>query len=158
VIVHHGVLEEGAQFIQKPFSPERLAARVREVLGPPKRLGRILVADDEAGVRGFLRTALEQGGYEVIEAEDGKQALRQARAGGVDLVITDIIMPEQEGIETIQALRKEIPGIGIIAISGRFEGPYLKMAGVLGADAVLAKPVGTELLLARVAAVLASRR
>jgi hypothetical protein len=158
VIVHHGVLEEGAQFIQKPFSPERLAARVREVLGPPKRLGRILVADDEAGVRSLLRTALEQGGYEVIEAADGKQALKQARAGGVDLVITDIIMPEQDGIETIQALRKEMPGIGIIAISGRFEAPYLKMAEMLGADAVLPKPVGIELLLARVAEVLASRR
>jgi len=158
VIVHHGVLEEGAQFIQKPFSPEQLATRVREVLGPPKRLGRILVADDEAGVRTFLRTALEQAGYQVIEAEDGKQALNQARAGGVDLVVTDLVMPEQEGIETIQALRKEMPGIGIVAISGRFEGPYLKMAGILGADAVLAKPVGAELLLATVAEVLASRR
>jgi len=163
VIVHYGVLDEGAQFIQKPFSPEQLAVKVREVLGPPKPLGRILVAGDEAGVRSFLRTALEEGGYEVIEAADGNQALRQARAGGVDLVITDIVMPEQEGIETIQALRKEIPGIGIIAISGRFisgrfEVPYLKMAEMLGADAVLAKPVSTELLLARVAGVLASRR
>ena len=154
VIVHHGVLEEGAQFIQKPFSPEQLAAKVREVLGPPKRLARILVADDEAGVRGFLRAALEQGGYEVIEAEDGKQALKRARAGRVDLVITDLMMPEQEGIETIQALRKEMPGVGIIAISGAFEGQYLKMAKMLGADAVLAKPVSAELLLAKVAEVL----
>ena len=109
-------------------------------------------------MRGLLRTVLEQGGYEVIEAENGKQALRRARAGGVDLVITDIIMPEQEGIETIQALRKEIPGIGIIAISGRFEGPYLKMAEVLGADAALAKPISAERLLAKVAEVLKSRR
>jgi len=163
VIVHHGVLEAGALFIQKPFSPEQLATRVREVLGPPKRPARILVADDEAAVRSALRAMLEQGGYEVIEAVDGKQALQQARAGGVDLVITDIVMPEQEGIETIQALRKELPGIGIIAISGRsiserFEAPYLKMAEMLGADAVLAKPIGGELLLARVAEVLASRR
>ena len=109
-------------------------------------------------MRTFLRTALEQAGYQVIEAEDGKQALNQARAGGVDLVVTDIVMPEQEGIETIQALRKEMPGIGVVAISGRFEGPYLKMAEMLGADAMLAKPVSTELLLARVAEVLASRR
>ena len=152
------VLEKDAQFTQKPFNPEQLAVKVREVLGPLKRPARILIADDEAGVRGFLRTALEEGGYEVIEAEDGKQALKQARAGGVDLVITDLVMPEQEGIETIQALRKEIPGIGIIAISGRFEAPYLKMAGMLGADAALAKPVGTELLLARVAEVLKLRR
>jgi hypothetical protein len=158
VIARHGVLKEDAEFIQKPFSPQQLATRVREVLGPPKHSARIVVADDEAGVRGFLRAALEQGGYEVIEAADGKQALRQARSGGVDLVITDIVMPEQEGIETIQALRKEMPGIGIIAISGKSEGPYLKMAGVLGADAMLAKPVSGDLLLARVAEVLKLRR
>ena len=158
VIVHYGVLEEGAQFIQKPFSPERLATRVREVLGPPKRPARILVADDEAGVRSFLRTALEGGGYEVIEAADGRQALKQARAGGVDLVITDLVMPEQEGIETIQALRKEMPGIGIIAISGAFGGQFLEMAQTLGADAALTKPVSAELLLAKVAEVLKLRR
>jgi CheY-like chemotaxis protein len=109
-------------------------------------------------VRGFPRATLEEGGYEVIEAADGKQALQQALAGGVDLVVTDIVMPEQEGIETIQALRKEIPGIGIIAISGRFEAPCLKMAGMLGAAAALAKPVGAQLLLARVAQVLKLRR
>ena len=132
VIVHHGVLEEGAEFIQKPFSPEELAGKVRAVLGPPAPAARILVADDEAGVRGFLRAVLEDGGYEVIEAADGKQALQQARAGHVDLVITDLVMPEQEGIETIQALRREMPGVGIIAISGAFEGQFLKMAETAG--------------------------
>jgi PAS domain S-box-containing protein len=158
VIVHHGVLDEGAHFIQKPFSPEKLGVKVREVLGPSKLLARILVADDEAGVRSFLRAALEQGGYEVTEAADGKQVLKQVRAERVDLVITDIIMPEQEGIETIRALRKEAPGIRIIAISGAFDGLYLEVAEMLGADAVLAKPVTAQLLLARVAEVLKSRR
>ena len=153
-IVQQGVLEEGAEFIQKPFSPEDLAGKVRAVLGPPAPAARILVADDEAGVRGFLRAVLEQGGYEVIEAADGKQALRKARAGQVDLVITDLVMPEQEGIETIQALRRDTPGIGIIAISGAFGGQFLKMAQMLGADAALSKPVSAELLLARVAEVL----
>jgi PAS domain S-box-containing protein len=158
VIAHHGVLEEGAEFLQKPFSPEQLAGKVRAVLGPPKRLARILVADEEAGVRGFLRKVLERGGYEVMEAVDGKPPLDEARAAQVDLVIADLILPEQEGIEFIRALRREMPGIGIIAISGRFQGPYLTMAGNLGADAMLAKPVGAELLLARVAQVLKLRR
>jgi len=154
VIVPNGVLEKGAEFIQKPFSPEQLAAKIRAVLGPPALAARIVVADDEAGVRAFLRAVLERGGYQVIEAADGRQAFEEARAGGVGLVVTDLVMPKQEGIETIQALRKEVPGVGIIAITGKFEGPYLKMIQFLGADAVLTKPVSAELLLAKVAEVL----
>jgi DNA-binding response OmpR family regulator len=119
-----------------------------------ERAIRILVADDEAAVRGFLRFVLEGAGYHVIEAADGKQALRQARAGRVDLVITDLVMPELEGIETIQALRREVPGVGIIAVSGAFEGQFLPVAEMMGADAVLTKPVSPESLLATVAKVL----
>jgi len=123
-----------------------------------ERTIRILVADDEAAVRGFLRVLLEGAGYHVIEAADGKHALRQARAGRVDLVITDLVMPEQEGIETIQALRQEVPGIGIIAVSGAFEGQFLQVAEMMGADAVLTKPLSPEALLASVADVLKRKR
>ena len=94
----------------------------------------------------------------MIEAMDGKQALRQVLAGRVDLVITDLVMPEQEGIETIQALRRDAPGVGIIAISGAFEGQFLDTAAMLGAAAVLTKPVTAELLLAKVTEVLKTRR
>ncbi len=156
-VVRHGVLEAGAEFIQKPFSPDQLATKVREVLLTVDPLARILVADDEAGVRAFLRTVLEEDGYEVIEAADGGQALKEVRAGHVDLVITDLVMPEQEGIETIQALRKEVPGIGIIAVSGAFGGQYLSTARMLGADAVLLKPLGADVLLAQVTEVLRLR-
>ena len=157
-IEHHGVLEESAKFIQKPFSPEELAQKVRAALGSAAPPARILVADDEAGVRGFLRAVLEDGGYEVVEATDGKQVVRQVMAENVDLVITDLVMPEQEGIETIRALRRDVPSVGIIAISGAFEGQFLKTAQMLGADAVLNKPVSAELLLAKVAEVLKSRQ
>jgi len=157
-IVHHGVLDKSAEFIQKPFSPDQLAAKVQEMLARPERPACVLVADDEAGVRGFFRKVLEDGGYKVVEAANGIEALEEARTGRVDLVITDLVMPEQEGIETIQALRKDMPGIGIIAMSGGFGEPYLRMAGVLGAHAVLTKPVSPETLLARVAEVLRSRR
>jgi PAS domain S-box-containing protein len=157
-VARHGVPESGIAFIQKPFSPDQLAAKVREALGEAKRRGRILVADDEAGVRKFLRTILEDGGYEVIEAENGKQALEQARTRRFDLVITDLVMPEQEGIETIRALSREVAGIGIIAISGAYGGRYLEVARLLGAQAVLSKPVSPDLLLANVAASLRSRR
>jgi len=152
-----GVLGSRIHFIEKPFSPAQLARKVRAVLGPPSPAARILVADDEPGVRGFLRTSLEQGGYEVIEAPNGKRALDEARAGRADLVITDLVMPEQEGIETIQALRRDVPDIGIIAVSGAFGGRFLDVARKLGADAVLSKPVSADLLLAKVAEVLKSR-
>jgi PAS domain S-box-containing protein len=159
VISNHGFLEAGAEFIQKPFSPEELAGKVREVLGPPVPAGRILVGDDEAGVRGFLRAVLEQAGYEVIEAAaDRNWALQQARAGQVDLVITDLVMPEQKGIESIRLLRRDVPGVGIIAISDAFGGEFPHTAQLLGADAVLCKPVNADQLLAKVAEVLKSPR
>jgi DNA-binding response OmpR family regulator len=151
------MLEEGARFIQKPFSPEELGAKVRSVLGPAARAARILVADDEGAVRSFLRAALEAGGHRVTEAADGKEALKHALAGQTDLAIIDLIMPGQEGIETIRALRGKLPGLGIIAISGAFGGQFLKMAQMLGADAVLDKPVSAEVLLAKVAEVLECR-
>ncbi len=154
VILAHGVLEAGVSFIQKPFSPEELAVKVGAVLGPPVTGARILVADDEAAVRRFLRAALEDAGYQVTEAADGKQALLQAQEGQVDLVITDLVMPGQEGMETIQALHRELPRVGIIAISGKFEGRFLEMAQLLGAHAVIGKPVSAELLLSAVTKVL----
>ena len=158
IITQHGVLERGTAFLQKPFSPDQLAAKVREVLAMADQRPRLLVADDEPGVRSFLRTVLEGGRYEVVEAANGNQALIEARAGRVDLVIMDLVMPEQEGIETIQVLRKEFPDIGIIAMSGAFGGEFLKAARLLGADAALSKPVGADLLLAKVAEVLRSPR
>ena len=156
-VENRGVLRKGAGFIQKPFSPSQLADKVRETLAAD-RAARILVADDEPGVRSFLRLVLEGGGYEVIEAANGREALKAARAGQVDVVITDLVMPEQEGIETIQALRKDDAGIGIIAISGAFGGEYLGVAHRMGAESVLKKPVSPAVLLAKVAEVLKSRR
>jgi PAS domain S-box-containing protein len=158
MIVHHGVLRKEAEFIQKPFGPGQLAMKVREILMAPDRPARIVVADDEAGVRSFLRLVLESAGYQVMEAPNGKLALQEARAGRVDLVITDLVMPEQEGIETIRALHRDVPGVGIIAISGALGPQFLEVARMLGAQAVLSKPVSAELLLAKVAEVLKSRR
>jgi hypothetical protein len=156
VILHHEHLEANGQFVQKPFTPVELAAKVRQVLGPPPA-ARILVADDVAGVRAFLRELLEQGGYEVLEAADGSEALTRALAERADLAIIDLVMPEREGIETIRSLRRQAPDMGIIAISGAFGGKFLKAASLLGADALLAKPVSADELLDRVADVLERR-
>ncbi len=160
VIVHHGMLEEGTNFIQKPFNPAELASKVRAVLESPKTESPacILVTDDDAAVRGLLRMVLKRVGYDVVEAADGHKALKQMRAQHVDLVTTDLVMPEQEGLDLIQTLRRDYPNVGIIAISGAFEGQFLETARLLGADATLAKPVDTELLVTQVADILKNRR
>ncbi|PIE57839.1 MAG: response regulator [Desulfobulbus propionicus] len=104
---------------------------------------RILVIDDDEQMRLLLRQIIEWTGYEVLEAVDGLDGMVKQHQYKADLVITDIIMPEQEGLETITALKKEYPGLKIIAISGGGRiGPeaYLPAAKELGADRVFSKP------------------
>ncbi len=110
-------------------------------------MARILVVDDEDLVRLTLRQMLEAGGHEVIEAANGKQGVALEAENPVDLVVTDIIMPEQEGIETIVQLRRKNPSLKIIAISGggRMKNmDFLKIAANVGADATLTKPFSTQ--------------
>ena len=78
----------------------------------------ILVADDDAGVRHLIRYSLEQAGYSVSEVTNGAEAIRAVHTAPFDLVITDILMPETDGLETIMHLRKRMPGLKVIAISG----------------------------------------
>ena len=157
-MLRHGIVQGETELLQKPFTPEQLALQVRRILDVPANRPRIVIADDEAGVRRFLRLVLESGGYDVIEAADGAQAIAAVQSGGVDLLITDLVMPGQEGIETINGLRNEVPGLGIIAISGAFGGQYLEVARLLGAHAALGKPLKPDVLLATVAQVLRDRR
>jgi CheY-like chemotaxis protein len=104
---------------------------------------RILVIDDEPQLRAVLKRFLEIEGYEVEVAADGREALRIYAGKPADLVITDLIMPEKEGIETIRELKDSYPGIKIIAMSGGGRlGPetYLTLARKLGAQRTLSKP------------------
>ena len=106
--------------------------------------------DDDVTFRKMLRKILEREGYETIEAEDGKEGMRLFRAAPADLVITDILMPEQEGIETIQELKRDFAGVKIIAISGggRLDPEeYLRAAEQFGAARTLSKPFDREELL-----------
>lgn len=100
----------------------------------------ILVVDDEADVRELLAEILEESGYRVAQAGDGKEAFTRLLEGPVDLLITDLIMPEREGLETIARIRAERPEMKIIAMSGSFEPSYLRAAKLLGADRTLQKP------------------
>lgn len=124
---------------------------------PTPNKKRILVIDDDENIRRLLRTILELEGYQVIEASDGGIGLREFEKSPADLVITDLIMPGKEGIETIRDLRQKSPDVKIIAISGGGRiGPesYLKMAEGVGALHTMKKPFELVELVEAVAKVL----
>lgn len=107
----------------------------------------ILIIDDDDALRATMRKILERAGHEVRDAADGDRGLKIFREEGPDLVITDIIMPEKEGIETIQELREEDPELPILAVSGGGRADPsepLTDAMLLGADETLAKPFGVD--------------
>ena len=106
----------------------------------------VLVVDDHEEIRVLLREILEERNYRVFEAHNGKAACAEALRNRIDLVITDLVMPEQEGIETIQMLRELVPGLKIIAISGSPEGSYLRVARHLGAHEAFRKPFSCHAL------------
>jgi CheY-like chemotaxis protein len=113
-------------------------------------MARILVIDDDEQVLDMLYESLTREGYDVLKASNGEQGLRLCRENSVDLIITDIIMPEKEGIETIIELRKDFPNVKIIAISGGGRAgtkDYLQMAKIFGVQRTFTKPVAREQLL-----------
>ncbi len=114
---------------------------------------RILVIDDDIHVLRVLHYVLVREGYEVIKASNGKEGMNLCRENPFDLIITDLVMPEKEGIEIIMKLREWFPYIKIIAISGggyMTPGNYLYMAKGLGAQRTLAKPFGRDELVSAV--------
>ena len=115
--------------------------------GPMKR---VLVIDDESQIRSMLRMMLERDGYEVEEAPDGVEGIRIYRQSPVDLIISDLIMPNKDGIGMMIELKKEFPDIKIIAMSGgglnKPDG-YLEGAKKLGAKRTLTKPIDRDELL-----------
>ncbi|MGB9610695.1 MAG: response regulator [Bryobacteraceae bacterium] len=115
---------------------------------------RILVVDDDPGVREVIRSMLESAGYTVLAAENGREAMKVLRSATVDLILTDLVMPEQEGIETIKTLRRDYPDLKVIAMSGAFGGDYLRIASYLGAHGTLPKPIQMPALLKLIAEIL----
>jgi DNA-binding response OmpR family regulator len=116
-------------------------------------MAKILVIDDDAMVRHTISKILRHGGHEVVMAEDGVRGMAAFRKEHPDLVITDIIMPEQEGIQTITQIRREARDTKIIAISGGGRvgnADFLAMARKLGANDILSKPFLPEDLIGRI--------
>ncbi|HYD57197.1 MAG TPA: response regulator [Burkholderiales bacterium] len=110
---------------------------------------RVLVVDDNADMRDSLRMLLAQIGFDAEGARDGQQALGIQRTRPAQILITDIFMPGTDGIETIEAFRREWPAMKIVAMSGGgavATRDYLKVAPDIGADAVLRKPFSLDSL------------
>ncbi len=142
-------------FVLKPIVKREIAATIRKVLdqtveNEPGTMAHILLIDDDDQIRIMLRRMLEAEGYEVVDASNGKEGIRLYREDPADLIITDIIMPEKEGIEVIMELKKDFPDVKIIAISGGGQidaEEYLQMAKMLGAKFTFTKPFERKELL-----------
>jgi DNA-binding response OmpR family regulator len=120
----------------------------------PSPRPRILIVDDEPQIRSVLRAILQTADYEIDDVGDGGKALARVAAWNPDLVITDLVMPDEEGLGLIRKLRQSHADVAIIAMSGARGGAYLPVAKTMGANATLEKPFGPKTLLARVAQVL----
>lgn len=112
---------------------------------------RVLLIDDDDLFREVTRLMIESGGHEVVEAEDGRDGLALFQKQAFDAVVTDLIMPQDEGIGTIRNIRALSKKVRIVAMSGNARMPgvdFLKMAARLGAAHTLSKPFEKEELLA----------
>lgn len=108
-------------------------------------MSRILVIDDDPDIRAVLGWSLKSAGYEVALAADGREGLKAYRTQPADLVITDLYMPNQDGLETIHELDQRYPRPVIIAMSGRaIAGTMLAIARNLGAIQILQKPFSID--------------
>ncbi len=118
---------------------------------------RIIVIDDEERICILFKMALERAGYEVDVAANGVEGINLQHKNPAQLIITDLVMPEKEGIETIIDLRRDFPKVKIIAVSGGGRitpDSYLNTAGILGADRTFKKPVNLEELIKAVRQIL----
>ena len=114
---------------------------------PPESTKHILVVDDDESIRSFIKELLVMHNFKVSEADNGKAGLKEFKENTPDIVITDIIMPEMEGISFIRELRAHNKEIPIIAMTGNVHGrmeEFLEISSQLGADEILRKPVRAQ--------------
>jgi CheY-like chemotaxis protein/signal transduction histidine kinase len=125
-----------------------------------KVMSQVLIVDDEAGIRRLMRVILERAGYSVETAMNGQEGLRKFRRAPTDLVISDIIMPDMDGLEVMRTIKHEKPMVDIIAISGGGQvdaGNYLDLATKLGARYAFKKPLDRHAFVSAVDKILAAK-
>ena len=116
---------------------------------------KILIADDNSDFAESLKMALEASGYQVALARNGNEAISAQVEFGAEILITDLVMPEQDGFETLEVFRKEFPKTRIVVVSGAQKldpDKYLNAAALIGADATFRKPFPIESLLEKLRA------
>ena len=113
----------------------------------PQQMRRVLVVDDEPALLKAIAMILEGAGFQVFTAGNGREARAKASEHHVDLLITDLGMPDEDGIELVRRLKAEGRNLKIIAMSGTYGPDLLKAARLLGADATLSKPMTASQLL-----------
>lgn len=117
----------------------------------------VLIVEDDNELREMIGISLMRRKYTVMEAANGKEAIIHFKPSITDLVVTDLIMPEEDGLKVIMKLRELKPSIKVIAISGGGKagpGSYLNLARALGADAVYSKPFSINDLIDRIESLL----
>lgn len=159
VLTHHLTPSRRATKLSAEY-PHRTRVHLRRIILTFRRVSeggtvssRILVVDDEVQIARVLRGYLEQAGFAVITAHDGREALRLARQEAPDLIILDLMLPEMDGLDVCRALRKE-SDVPIIMLTARVEETDRLIGLELGADDYVTKPFSPREVVARVRAVL----
>jgi len=122
-------------------------------------MANLLIVEDSQELARFLERAAELGGHRVVLAGNGREALDRFAEGGIDLMVLDLVMPEMDGLEALDRLRKMNPSCPVLAISGGGRvgaEDYLRIAAELGAERTLAKPFTAQQFLSEVDALLES--
>ena len=116
-------------------------------------MARVLVLEDNSLVRQLLSAKLQAAGMEVVEGQSGRDVWDASTLNGVDVVITDIVMPDRDGLEVLKYLKQTAPDLPVIAVSAQGssgDADYLKLAKLFGAAAVFEKPVDDGLMIATI--------
>ena len=121
-------------------------------------MARILIIDDDDTLRGIIAKSLTHAGHTVTQANNGRKGVAQFKSSPTDIVITDLVMPEQEGMETIKILHRDFPALPVIAMSGGLDGSplYLDLTRRLGARITLTKPFTLQQLKAAIDEIVAT--